>query len=66
MELACSMMDFVANHMLSSSSSDDEQPPMPPRKLPKTRVYFEMVAKMDSVEFQTHFRIRRCTVCSVA
>lgn len=39
------------------TEGSDIEPPSQPRKLPKTRKYFEMVEDMDESEFRSHFRL---------
>ena len=39
--------------------TDSEEEKEPPRKLPKSRAYFNLVDEMDEEEFLTHFRVSR-------
>ena len=49
--------DTDSSILRSSDSEGDVIPPAPPRVLPKSRVCFEQVQKMDADEFQSHFRL---------
>lgn len=50
----------ISSSDTSSSDEDDEVdtiPPASPRKLPKSRHYFDLVNNMDESEFRSHFRL---------
>ena len=59
MEAALPLLDSDTDSSIlrSSDSEGDVIPPAPPRVLPKSRVFFEQVQKMDADEFQSHFRL---------
>lgn len=52
----------VAMTAIADDSSSDDEPvntTLTPRKLPKSRHYFEQIEKMDDAEFFSHFRLSR-------
>lgn len=59
--IIASAISLVMTAVAEDSSSDDDvgTPPATPRKLPKSREFFDNIQRMDDQEFRSHFRLGR-------
>lgn len=55
--LAEALLESSSDESSSSSSDDGHADRRPPRKLPKSRTFFQMIDRMDVEEFRSHFRL---------